>query len=168
MLILYFILIAGLAAIDQLIKLWAVQVLQPVHDIPLIRFGDTDILRLRYLLNDGAAFGGLSQKRWLLVGITAVLSAVCLIALMKYYRRSKFFSVTISMIVAGGVGNLIDRLFRGGLVVDYVDVICIHFPVFNFADCCIVIGCFLLFIFCWRGFPDERKGKLKKQVKDNA
>ena len=49
--------------------------------------------------------------------------------------------------MAGGIGNLIDRIFRGGDVVDYLDIRLFHFAVFNFADCCICIGVFLILLY---------------------
>ena len=45
----------------------------------------------------------------------------------------------VGLVIAGGIGNLLDRIFRG-FVVDYLDVCWIHYPVFNFADCCVVVG----------------------------
>lgn len=53
----------------------------------------------------------------------------------------------MTLIVSGGIGNIIDRIFRGGLVVDYLDVQLFDFAVFNFADCCVTIGAVLLLIY---------------------
>ena len=52
----------------------------------------------------------------------------------------------MTLIISGGFGNIIDRLFRGGLVVDYLDVQLFDFAIFNFADCCVVVGVVLLLI----------------------
>ena len=59
---------------------------------------------------------------------------------------------SLALIISGGVGNLIDRFFNGealfkGKVVDYVDFRLINFAVFNFADCCVVIGTILLVVY---------------------
>lgn len=161
MLILCFALIVVLTAADQFLKLWAIHALEPIGVIPLLRIGGTDIIRLRFLENAGAAFGNFAGKRWLLIGFCAVMTAACVVWLLKWYHRSRLFAVSCSMVIAGAVGNLIDRIFRGGLVVDYIDVKCINFPVFNFADCCVVIGTILLGIYIL--FGDRMKHSEKQE-----
>ena len=53
----------------------------------------------------------------------------------------------LTLIISGGLGNIIDRLFRGGRVVDYLDLQLFDFAIFNFADCCVTIGAALLLIY---------------------
>ncbi len=160
MLILCFAIIIVLVAADQLLKLLVVRSMQPLDIIPLLHIGETDILRLRYVQNSGAAFSSFSGKKWLLIIFTSLMILLFLGCLLKWYRRSRLFTASCLLIIAGGFGNLIDRIFRNGLVVDYIDVKCINFPVFNFADCCVVVGTILLGIYLLFG---DRIGKQKHQ-----
>lgn len=146
MLIVSLIAAALLVGIDQLIKLWAVGSLQQKGSIPFIHIGDFEVLDLTYLENSGAVFGSFAGMRWLLVGVTSVMLIACLWGLIRYHKRSKLMDISLTLILAGGIGNLIDRLFRGGLVIDYLEVKFFDFAIFNFADCCVVIG-IGLFIF---------------------
>ena len=57
--------------------------------------------------------------------------------------ESKFLNICLVLIFAGGLGNLIDRIAYG-YVIDFIEPLFIHFPVFNFADCCITVGAFML------------------------
>lgn len=170
MLIFSLIAAAVLVGIDQLIKLWAVGVLQEKGTIPFLHIGDFEILDLTYLENSGAVFGSFAGMRWFLVGIVSVMLAICLWGLIHYRSSSKLLSISLTLILAGGIGNLIDRLFRGGLVVDYLEVKLFHFAIFNFADCCVVIG-IVLFIF-YVLFVDSKstskKEKSEEEQKENA
>ncbi|MCD8218971.1 MAG: signal peptidase II [Ruminococcus sp.] len=138
--------IGVLIAADQLLKYWAVQVLRPVGMMPFLRIGDVEILDFHYLENDGAVFSSFSGMRWVLVACTSVMILVCFYYLVRHYRDSHVLTIGLSLVIAGGIGNLIDRLFRHGLVVDYIEVKLFHFAVFNFADCCVTIGVALLAI----------------------
>lgn len=170
MLIFSLIAAAVLVGIDQLIKLWAVGVLQEKGTIPFLHIGDFEILDLTYLENNGAVFGSFAGMRWFLVGIVSVMLAICLWGLIHYRNSSKLLNISLTLILAGGIGNLIDRLFRGGLVVDYLEVKLFHFAIFNFADCCVVIG-IVLFIF-YVLFVDSKstskKEKSEEEQKENA
>lgn len=168
---------AVLIGIDQLIKFWAVGTLQEQGTIPFLHIGNFEILDLTYLENNGAVFGSFSGMRWFLIGIVSIMLALCLWGMIHYRNRSKLLSVSLSLIFAGGVGNLIDRIFRNGLVIDYIEVKLFHFAIFNFADCCVVIG-IVLFIF-YVLFVDTEKNKLndkkaadgsseKEEIKENA
>lgn len=154
-------LIVLLVGIDQLIKYWAVHTLQPLESIPFLRIGDTEILKFTYLENKGAAFSSFSGMRWFLIGITVLMMVVCAVAMVKYRNRSKMIPICAALILAGGIGNLIDRLFRGGNVVDYLDVQLFSFAVFNFADCCVVIGVIMFAIYLF--FFDGKKKSAKQK-----
>ena len=135
-----------LIAADQFIKIWAVDVLKPVKVMNFIKFGDFEILGLRYVENTGAAFSSLSGKRWLLVAMVSIMLVAMLIFMIKYKYKHPFFMISSVMVMAGGIGNLIDRV-RFGYVVDYLDVKLFNFAVFNFADVCVVLGAIFLLIF---------------------
>lgn len=159
-----------LVGIDQLIKLWAVGVLQEKGTIPFLHIGDFEILDLTYLENSGAVFGSFAGMRWFLVGIVSVMLAICLWGLIHYRNNSKLLSVSLTLILAGGIGNLIDRLFRGGLVVDYLEVKLFHFAIFNFADCCVVIGIvlFIFYVLFVDSKSNSKKEKSEEEQKENA
>lgn len=136
-----------LVGVDQFIKYWAVHTLQPQGSIPFIKIGGKEVLNLTYLENQGAAFSSFSGMRWFLIAVTVLLMVICAVLMVKYRKRSKMIPICSALIIAGGVGNLIDRLFRGGKVVDYLDVRLFHFAVFNFADCCVVVGVILFAVY---------------------
>ena len=126
---------ALLVGIDQVIK-FIVDKHMAVGDSIAVWDG---VLHWTYLRNEGAAFGIWQNQRWILVGLTSVLVIAGIVLLTLKKIKSTFLIWSCSLIVAGGLGNLIDRVFRH-FVIDYVEVRLIHFAIFNFADCCVVIG----------------------------
>lgn len=149
--------IGGLVGLDQLTKWLTVLYLQgdPLVLIP-------GFLEFTYVENRGAAFGMLQGARWIFVAVTALLMVALLgVVLFSKLRRSNLFTTCMILIVAGGIGNLIDRAING-FVVDMIHVfaapIGFDFPVFNVADCCVVIGSILL-LFYFFFFYDEKKIK---------
>lgn len=154
-----------LIAADQLIKIWALDVLKPVKAMDFIRFGDFEILGLKYVENTGAAFSSFSGARWFLVVFVSVMLVALLIFVIKYKYKHPFFLISSVMIMAGGIGNLIDRV-RFGYVVDYLDVKLFNFAVFNFADICVVLGAFFILIFMFFVEPklEKRSNELKREV----
>ena len=105
-----------LVGVDQFIKYWAVHTLQPQGSIPFIKIGGKEVLNLTYLENQGAAFSSFSGMRWFLIAVTVLLMVICAVLMVKYRKRSKMIPICSALIIAGGVGNLIDRLFRDGKV----------------------------------------------------
>lgn len=148
---------AVLVLIDQLIKLWAVGILQDKGSMPFLHFGDLEILDLTYLENSGAVFGSFAGMRWLLIGITSVMLIACLWGIIRYGKTSKLLDTSLVLVFAGGIGNLIDRIFRGGLVVDYIEVKLFDFAIFNFADCCVVIGVCLFILYILFGTAPKKQ-----------
>ena len=145
MLIIAFGAIALLTGADQIIKVWAIDNLKGQPSKEFISFGNTKILNLTYLENDGAVFGSFGGMRWVLICVTAALMAFCIYYMIKN-KKEILTLVSMTLIISGGMGNIIDRLFRGGRVVDYFDVQFMNFAVFNFADCCVVVGVIILLI----------------------
>ena len=139
-------------ALDQITKWLAVRYLKPMDTLPLWK----NVLHLTYATNRGAAFSILADRRWVFMSVS-VLSIVLLAALVWYFRRgSAPFCLSLSMLLGGGVGNMIDRVMLG-YVVDFIDFRAIHFAIFNVADCFVCIGCALLLIDVL--FLDKRQGK---------
>lgn len=146
MIIFFVILGIILVVADQLIKIWAINELKPVKVMDFIHVGSLDIMDLRYVENTGAAFSSFSGARWFLVGLVIVMLIGLTIFVVKYKYKHPFFMISAVMVMAGGIGNLIDRV-RFGYVVDYLDVKLFNFAVFNFADICVVLGAIFLLIF---------------------
>lgn len=148
MLIIAALCIIAIVGVDQLIKLWIINELVLQEERPFLQIGDLDILHLHYIENTGSAFSSLAGHRVLLLVSTAVSMAVCIYILCRYARKGKpllFWSMI--MVIGGGFGNMIDRIFRGGAVVDYLDIQLFDFAIFNFADCFVTVGTVLLFIY---------------------
>ena len=159
------IMIAVLVAVDQIIKFWAASSLEPVGTMHLLRIGKQRILDLTYVENDGAVFGSFGGKRIILIVVTTILVCVCAYFLYRYKTSSKLMFISLNMIIAGGIGNWIDRVFRNGLVVDYIEIKLFNFAVFNFADICITLG--VAFILIYILFIEKRDDK-KEEVAANA
>lgn len=140
--ILYALGILLLAFVDQLTKLWAVTYLEKVGSVPVLG----DYLRFTYVTNKGAAYNILQGQTVFLIAVPAVLSAVCIGIIVSRRLHSVLGDISLMLIAAGGVGNLIDRITRG-YVVDFIDFNIIHFAIFNFADSCVMIGVVLFIIF---------------------
>lgn len=102
--------------------------------------------RLTYIHNKGGAWGFMSGQTWLLLSFTVIAMLVC-IALLKAGTNNKVMFWAVCLILSGGLGNMIDRILRGGNVVDFIELEFIEFPVFNIADCAVVIGAGLLMIY---------------------
>ncbi|MFR0881066.1 MAG: signal peptidase II [Oscillospiraceae bacterium] len=150
-----------LTGADQLIKIWAVENLKGEPSREFIKIGKLKILNLTYLENNGAVFGSFAGMRWILVGVTAALMVFCIYYMIKH-KSNRFVVISLSLIVSGGLGNIIDRIFRNGLVVDYLDVKLFKFAIFNFADCCVVIGVILLLVYML--FFDKSSGVEKEKA----
>ena len=105
-----------------------------------------NVLALTYTKNVGAAFG-MFVERIFLIGLNLmIIFFVIKIMVSKKYNFGKIEKMGMSLIVAGGTGNLIDRLFRG-YVIDYIDITQIfNYPIFNLADISIVLGVIIIIV----------------------
>ncbi len=118
-------------------------------------------IRFRYVENTGAAFSMFSDKTFLLTAATVIILAVCLVIIFSGKLRSRFAEFCLVIIVSGGIGNVIDRVFYG-FVVDFIEPVFVDFAVFNFADCCITVGAFMLI-----GYEIYDLIKIKKEKKND-
>ena len=131
---------AVLVVLEQLIKHWATAALLPVGSMEVL----PGIVELRYCLNDGMAFSMLAGKQGLLIGVTSVMLVAVLV--MLFVRKMPLAErIAWTLVLGGGVGNLIDRVLNG-VVVDYINVLFMHFAIFNFADICVCVGVGLLML----------------------
>lgn len=149
--------IAGLVVfLDQLIKYFVVQFLPQAGTVTAIPY----ILDLTYVENRGVAFGMFKDMRWIFVVFTAIIILVLLYIIIFKGIKSKLFLISSALIIGGGIGNLIDRIFLG-YVIDYLQL-SFFSPVCNFADYAITVGTFLLVIYLLF-FSDSSKAKSQKE-----
>ena len=147
-----------LVLLDQAVKYWAFTKLSMVGTIPII---DT-VFHLTYVENHGAAFSILQNQRWLFLILTPIIMAVIVVILHKKLIYAKTGRIGLYLILAGALGNLIDRIWHG-FVVDLFDFRLIHFPVFNVADIYVVCGVALFFYYYL-----IQHNKLEKAEKENG
>ena len=126
--------IAAIVALDQWVKAYIVTHFAVGESKPFL----PQLLRLHYVRNFGAAWSSFSGERWLLIGVTGV-GMLALAWLLARIVRHPLGVWSLTAVIGGGVGNLIDRV-RLGYVVDMLDCTFIEFPVFNVADCFVVCG----------------------------
>ncbi len=132
----YFIIIALSLIIDQLSKYLTVIYLKPIESYPLIN----NVFHLTYAENTGAAFSMFSGKQPLLIILTLIIIAALLFYLIRNLKTDQvFLKFSLSLIIGGALGNLIDRI-RLNYVVDMLDFTLINYPVFNMADVFVVSG----------------------------
>ena len=123
------------------------------------------LIDLHYIHNTGAAWGILEGKTWLLLVFTFAVMALCIGYLIKTKNKSRLLFWAIALVISGGLGNMCDRIFRDGKVVDFLHFEFFPtFPVFNIADCAIVVGSGLLMLYFIIDTVKEYKNK--KQDKD--
>lgn len=132
---------AVLVVIDQVIKYFVSAYLQPIGSVNVI----DNLFSLTYVENKGVAFGMFSGMHWLFIALTSVLLAIIIFYMFKKRPKGSFFYICAALIIGGGVGNLIDRIFYG-YVIDYISLSFFP-PVCNFADYCITTGTILLVIY---------------------
>ena len=147
--------------VDQLIKYFVELKLRPVGTVPFIN----SFLQFTYCRNDGAMMGMMSGKT---VTMT-VLAVICLVAITFVIFSGKIkFGIDyccIVLMMSGGLGNIIDRIFRG-YVVDYIEVLFVDFYIFNFADCLVTVAAVLLIINQIYEIIKENKAKKEKATDD--
>ena len=142
----YYIIIVLIFVVDQLSKYLVLTNMLPGQSIPIFE----EIFNLTFVRNTGAAFSNFQDQRWGLVVVTSIV----LIVLVGFFIRNVHKAhwsmlLATSLIIGGGLGNLLDRI-RLGYVVDMFDFQ--FWPVFNVADMAVVIGCgFLILNVIWLG-----------------
>lgn len=130
-----------LIVLDQLVK-WTI--------VSNIKLGEVkgfipSIMNLTYLQNTGAAFSILENQQWLFTIITLLVIGGAIWYLIKNIKGSFWLISGLTLIIAGGLGNFIDRL-RQGFVVDMFQVDFINFAVFNVADTYLTFGVLIMLL----------------------
>lgn len=144
---LYAILAAALVGLDQLVKVLVRLNITEGGSVPFL----PHILQLTYYQNTGAAFSIFEEHTWILALISAAASVLIIVLMVRKTFNHPFGMVSLALVLAGAVGNLIDRLFLG-YVTDMFQTLFMNFPIFNVADICIVCGgiafCVYFLLFC--------------------
>lgn len=133
-----------MVGLDRFTKWLVVENMELKETINLIKFGDTEVLNIFYCLNNGAAFSKLKGHRIFLIVFTALVVVGLLVLMFSGKVKRHIQIAALGLVIGGGIGNLIDRIFNDGLVVDFIDFRIINFPVFNVADICAVCGAGLM------------------------
>ena len=154
LLVVYFLISALLVGLDQWSKYLTVQ---------NISLGETKefipgFLSLTHLRNTGAAWSLLEGKMIFFFVITVIVSVVIIYLLIKNYKKSVWYSVGLSFVLAGAIGNFIDRV-RLGYVVDMLQTDFMNFPIFNVADSTLVVGVICIFIYLILDEKAAKEGK---------
>lgn len=154
LLVVYFLISALLVGLDQWSKYLTVQ---------NISLGETKefipgFLSLTHLRNTGAAWSLLEGKMIFFCVITVIVSVVIIYLLIKNYKKSIWYSVGLSFVLAGAIGNFIDRV-RLGYVVDMLQTDFMNFPIFNVADSTLVVGVICIFIYLILDEKAAKEGK---------
>jgi signal peptidase II len=152
----YYLLMLTLLAVDQATKLLIARTVELYQSITVIP-GFFNITRIH---NKGAIFGTFSQTNNTLVFVLLTAASLAALALVVYYffktpAADKLMKVSLTLIMAGALGNLFDRLVRGH-VIDFLDfhIRDAHWPFFNAADSCISIGACLMLVILFRRKPE--------------
>lgn len=117
------------------------------------------IMNFTYVENRGGAYGiGNDSTLMFIIVNVIVITLITKFILSKKNDISTYILISLGLILAGGIGNLVDRIFRG-FVVDFLDFNpLIKFPVFNIADICIVLGCILIIVnFIINSFKERKQ-----------
>lgn len=152
---LYILLAVILVVIDQVVKFLVRANIPLGGHIPFI----PHVLELTYIQNTGAAFSILNEHTWLLTLVSVIVVAAMAAALWKKVLRHPLGVIPAVMVLAGGVGNLVDRI-AFGYVTDMFNTLFMNFAVFNVADICITVGGVLLVIYVLFFYEKlEKKGE---------
>ncbi len=167
MLILALLAVLAIAGADQLIKYWIVQNFELYQEKDFLKIGSLDIMHLHYIENTGSAFSSFSGQTAFLLIVTAIGIGACTYVLIRHGKKNKLLFWSLVMILGGAVGNMIDRIFRSGAVIDYLDLKLFNFAVFNFADCFVTVGTILLMIYILF-FSEDKTKQQEKPEHDNS
>lgn len=135
---LYALLFIALIAGDQLLKYWTATHLALGESAPFL----PHVMQLTRLHNYGAAWSSFSGRTGLLLVVTAILMIAVAVLLFKKIVRHPLGVTACVLVLGGGIGNMIDRIAHG-YVVDMFDLLLFDYPIFNLADCFVVVGAIL-------------------------
>lgn len=148
--------VVALVALDQIFKVLATRILPDIVPVAVV----PHFIGFNYIHNYGAGFSILSGKVDFLIVITAVALLAIAVGIFAKKFDNNIDEFSFVLILAGGIGNLIDRVVNG-YVVDYLEFLFMEFPVFNFADIliCTGVGLFVLNTIVTEFFSKNKKGE---------
>lgn len=161
--------------LDQLTKWLAEEFLAPLQrSVTVIPY----VAKLTYAENRGAAFGSMEDSRWIFMITSTILIVVLVAYLYLGFAQSKLYEISVAMIISGGIGNMIDRIFFSGIlpqnrglkvVRDFIDFTDIGFPaIFNGADSFVCVGAGMLMLALILDIVKESKKKKASDAGDNG
>ena len=152
----YAILTAALVVVDQIVKYLVRANIELGGSVPFLPC----ILDLTYVQNTGAAFSMLRSHTWVLTLTSAVVVLAVCALIVKGFFKNRLGLWSAALVLAGGMGNLIDRAVFG-YVTDMFQTVFMEFAVFNLADCCITVGVPLLFLYVmlYVGRDEKKEGE---------
>ena len=173
--ILLIVLIVGAILLDQGSKLLAATFLAGKETITLV---PPRILELTYITNEGVAGGALAGNRFATIFFPALGLLVLAIYLFRFCPKEKRYRIPLAAIFAGGIGNLVDRIFRGE-VVDFISMPWlpwvqfkpfqfVDFPIFNVADICVTLGALALIVVLVIDIIRDSKKKKPEAAEETA
>ncbi|QUH31584.1 signal peptidase II [Vallitalea guaymasensis] len=151
-----------LISLDQFTKYLTVLNIPERTYIPILN----DVFGLTYVKNNGAAFGMLQEQIWLFIIFTTIILIGIFYFYAKIPKEKRYYPIRFTMIlfIAGAIGNFVDRI-RLRYVVDMLYFKLIDFPVFNMADCYVVVGAILLIALMIFKYKDEDFAFMKRSTK---
>lgn len=138
----YLIVTLLLVVVDRVLKVFLSAILIDGTTITLI----PGFIQLRYAENTGAAFGMFQGHTTILSVLTALVLVALIYVLVSGMIKQRMGNIALTLIIAGGIGNLYDRIVNG-FVVDYLEFTFVNYAVFNFADALINIGGVLIVVY---------------------
>ena len=171
---LWFLVIFAVVVCDQVSKLFVVELLDRTASLDII----PGVLRFTYTENTGMAFGMLGEKnqRWVFMVVSAVAIVLLIVYMFKAKLESRWANMALCLIIGGGIGNMVDRVFRTGFdfkgekyyfVVDFIDFYALGDMwvwVFNIADACVCVGGGILLVWCIKAMIDEYKAEKRAKL----
>jgi signal peptidase II len=155
---------ASIVVIDQISKILVVNLMDLGQEIEIIN----GFFRLKYITNPGMSFSLFDGdgQRWVFMIISSVAIVAMCIYLFKFCKERMLTRIGIALVIGGGIGNMIDRIFLG-YVVDMIDCRFIDFYVFNVADSCVCVGAGIVFLGVLLDTIKEIKESKAKKLAEN-
>ena len=137
-------------------KLLVSHFLYPNESIKII----DGFLQMTYVKNTGAAWSIFADKSFVVVILSAIIIGAISVYICKNKPRTSILKIAYALILGGAIGNFADRIFHG-YVIDFIDVSIFgyDYPIFNVADCFIVMGVIILIVATWRCNDGNTSGK---------
>lgn len=163
--------ILGVVGLDQLTKYLVLSHLDEAVSVPWIR----GVVHFTLVHNDGAAFGMLSDHRWVFMVFSSIAIVGLGVYLFRFCKSDLWIKTALAMVIGGGIGNMIDRVAMGS-VVDFIElpflwlpILNMYFPIFNLADSFVTVGVVILIVCLIRlQVLESRTERAKKREKQNG